>query len=154
MSLDRDIAILRRVPLFADFSAEQIRLLAFSAENRNLGTGEKLFAEGERGDSGYVVVTGAIELTKATGDGPLTEARVGAGTLIGELALVIDVERPVTATAAEPAEIMRIRRTVFHRMMAEYPEIAVSVRNRFAERLAATSGNLERVGHRLTRHDR
>ncbi|MCC2112773.1 MAG: cyclic nucleotide-binding domain-containing protein, partial [Hyphomicrobiales bacterium] len=99
-------------------------------------------------------VSGAIDLTKSLGEGTLPEARVGVGTLIGELALIIDVERPVTATAVEAAEIMRIRRTVFHRMMAEYPEIAVGVRNRFAERLAATGGNLERVGRRLTRHDR
>ena len=46
MSLDRDIALLSRVPLFAELTTEQLRLLAFSAVRLELSPGQVLFREG------------------------------------------------------------------------------------------------------------
>ena len=48
MSLDSDIALLRRVPLFVDLPTEQIRLLAFSAVQLELAPDQVLFREGAR----------------------------------------------------------------------------------------------------------
>src|SRR6185503_9936197 len=50
--IDSDIALLRRVPLFADLPTEQIRLLAFSAIRLDLEPDQVLFREGSRANSG------------------------------------------------------------------------------------------------------
>ena len=62
MSLESDIAVLRQVPLFADLTADQLRLLAFGAEHRRLKSGETLFRVAARADEGFVIVSGEITL--------------------------------------------------------------------------------------------
>ena len=46
MSLDDDIRILTSVNLFYGFTQEQLRLLAFGAENTRLPAGKELYQEG------------------------------------------------------------------------------------------------------------
>ena len=68
MSLARDIPLLRQVPLLGEFSDEQLRLLAFSAENVVATPDEVIFREGERSDASYVIVSGKVALrTQAKG---------------------------------------------------------------------------------------
>ena len=55
MSLDTDIALLKRIPLFADLPTEQMRLLAFSAVRLDLAQDQVLFREGAKASSGFVV---------------------------------------------------------------------------------------------------
>ena len=49
---------------------------------------------------------------------------VGRGTLLGELALLTETVRPVTATANEPSTVLRIPRTLFLKMLEGYPDAA------------------------------
>ena len=49
MSLDGDIALLKRVPLFGELPTEQLRLIAFSAVRLELVAGQVLFREGGEG---------------------------------------------------------------------------------------------------------
>ena len=58
MSLDRDIALLTRIPLFSELPTEQLRLLAFSAVRLELPPDQVLFREGAKATSGYVVSSG------------------------------------------------------------------------------------------------
>ena len=66
MSLDQDIAFLGSAPLFANFTREQLRLLAFGAERRRLTPGSRLFRQGGFCEGGYVVVEGTFTLHEAT----------------------------------------------------------------------------------------
>ena len=146
MSLDSDIALLKKVPVFCDLPAEQIRVIAFSAEPLNLADGAVLFREGERADAGYVVVKGTIVLVAEDGVAPV---RAGPGSLIGETALILESQRPATATAAGPAEVIRVRRALIQRVVDEYPHIAVRMRDRMATRVRQAAAELARVGLRL-----
>ena len=68
MSLDGDIRLLSRVKLFAGFSPDHLRLLAFGAEARTLGMGTRLYRKGVPSDGGYVVVHGKVELISGPND--------------------------------------------------------------------------------------
>ena len=57
---------------------------------------------------------------------------VGRGTLIGELALLTETARPVTATAREPSTVLRIPRTLFLKMLEGYPDAARELRDTIA----------------------
>ncbi len=143
MSLDSDIALLQRVPLFSELPIEQIRLLAFSAVRLELAADQVLFREGARANSGYVVAAGGLKLT--VGPRRKVVANCEAGTLIGELALLIETKRPATATAMVASQVLEIDRKLILRMLSEYPQVAVKWRETMSERLLATVTDLGRV---------
>jgi CRP-like cAMP-binding protein len=87
MSLDRDIALLSRIPLFSELSTEQLRLLAFSAVRLELSPGQILFRENAAALSGYVIAYGGIELTIGEAGSRRIVATCESGSLVGELAL-------------------------------------------------------------------
>lgn len=149
MSLARDIPLLRQVPLLGEFSDEQLRLLAFSAENVVVWPDEIIYRAGERSDASYVIASGRVALrAEEAPDGPDATV-VGPGTLLGEMALIIETKRPNTAVALEQTELIRIRRALFKRMLQEYPEIARAMHAGLSARLQATTGDMLRVAETL-----
>lgn len=135
MSLEKDIDRLGQVPLFSALDYDALRLMAFAAERRVLATGDILFREGEMGESGHLVISGAIGVGKAGADKAVTR-RVGPGGLIGEHALLAAVRRPVTASALEPSSVLTVTRSLFTRVLHEYPSSAKAIRRFWAKTLA------------------
>ncbi|QCK85262.1 cyclic nucleotide-binding domain-containing protein [Phreatobacter aquaticus] len=143
MALDDDITLLEHVPLFASLGQDPLRLLAFSAETRMLGSGDILFREGQAADSGFVVVEGGFILSNSGG---LGDRAVGPGALLGEIALIVATLRPATAIAREPSTVMRIPRMLFRRVLAEFPAAARRVHAEFHQKMQRTTESLTRVG--------
>jgi len=148
MALDDDIALMARVPLFASLGDEPVRLLAFSAETRFLRGGDVLFKEGQAADSGYVVAAGRVTLES---EGEIGEFVAGPGSLIGEIALIVETLRPATATARDPATVLRIPRSLFRRVLTEFPEAAQRIHQDFRDKMRATTADLQRVGRLFER---
>lgn len=152
MSLETDVQLLARVPMLSEFSEDKLRLLAFSAENRSYRDGQQLFAAGDRADAGFVVAEGEVALTGPGGPEPVEVA--GPGSLVGELALMVEGERAFTATARGAVEVIVIRRPLFRRMLEEYPDVARGMYARMSARLAETTAALMRVRDRIDAIDR
>lgn len=150
MALNDDIALLSMVSLFQDIGEDKLRLIAFGAERRKLQPGQVLFREGTPADCAFVVADGRFELSRKTRDGH-TEALGMAerGTLLGELAMVTAVNRSMTAIAPDNAEVIRINRPLFRRMLEEYPDIADIVRQRISDNLAVLSAGLGKIAGRF-----
>ncbi|MEP0322359.1 cyclic nucleotide-binding domain-containing protein [Bauldia litoralis] len=149
MSLDRDISLLSRIPLFAGLSTEQLRLLAFSAVRLELSPGQVLFREGATAMSGYVVAYGGVELSIGHAGKRKILMTCEAGSLIGETALFIETRRPATATAIVSSEVLEVDRKLMSRMLNEYPHVALKLRATLAGRLVATVGELGKVDKML-----
>ncbi|MDK9698470.1 MAG: cyclic nucleotide-binding domain-containing protein [Siculibacillus sp.] len=145
MSLERDIDLLKSVPFFDGIPAEPLKLLAFSADSREFADGRFLFSAGDPAEGGMIVVEGRVDLVDETRSPPKVLERLGPGALIGELALIVETTRPATAIAVGPARVLVVRRSLFRRMLGEYAEIAVTLRDRIAERLAALSPEIGRI---------
>ena len=126
MALDEDIAILQRVPTLALLGHEPLRILGIGAESRRLHEDEVLFRQGDKADCGFVVQEGSLALVSVDGRAGRTTAR--PGTLIGEIAMLTDTVRPVTATAREPSVVIRIPRPLFLKVLQGYPDAAVRLR--------------------------
>lgn len=135
MSLEDDIRVIASVSLFDELSNKQLRLLAFGAERIKLAPGRELYREGQNAECGYVVVAGEIDLFRDTLRGRQVIRRVGPGTLLGELALITETTRLTGAFAPEEAQVIRINRSLFRRMLEEYPETAAALHGRLAEQL-------------------
>jgi CRP-like cAMP-binding protein len=133
MTIEDDIAFFERVPTLNMLGRAALRILAIGAESRYIHSGEVLFSAGDVADSGFIVQEGTFSLTsRQAEDGE--DVVVGRGTLLGELALLTETVRPVTATAKEPSTVLRIPRTLFLKMLEGYPDAAKKLRDIIASR--------------------
>ncbi|MBX9776654.1 MAG: cyclic nucleotide-binding domain-containing protein [Xanthobacteraceae bacterium] len=133
MTIEDDIAFFERVPTLNMLGRAALRILAIGAESRYVHSGEVLFSAGEAADSAFIVQEGTFTLTVGQGEGGASVV-VGRGTLLGELALLTETVRPVTATAKEPSTVLRIPRTLFLKMLEGYPDAARKLRDVIASR--------------------
>jgi CRP-like cAMP-binding protein len=144
MALENDIAFFQRVPTLSILGEDALRILAIGAESRYLDEGQVLFRAGDLADAAYVIQEGSFRLLPAKPDGA-KEIIVGPGTLLGELALLTQTSRPATATALEPAVLMRIPRGLFRKMLEGYPVAASRLREYFATRAERTRLDLSNI---------
>lgn len=150
MALADDIELLAKVPLFTGLSSDQLRLIAFGAEHRPVGAGQALFRERSPAECAYVVARGTFELSSlARGGKPRVEGVAGPGVMLSELALVSMVERKFTAIALEDADVIRITRALFHRLLEEYPEMAAVVEGRIRAAIASLIDGAAAMAHRF-----
>src|SRR5437016_5549228 len=104
MSIEDDVALLERIPTLRLLGTAALRMLAIGSEQRDFARGALLFSIGEDADAGFIVQRGAFRIE----DGAGAETVAGAGALIGELALVVAMQRPSTAVALEPSSVIRV----------------------------------------------
>lgn len=150
MSLDDHIQRLKNIPFFAHLEPEALRLVAFAGDTRRYFSGQALFRRGEVSDGGYVVLAGKFALYPSDSKAePASE--IGPGALIGETALLASTERPVTAIALEDATVLKISRGAFQRVLQEFPQSAVRLRDALAARLTAFVDQLRAA--EFSRHD-
>ncbi len=145
MPLQDDIRNLSRLAPFRDLEADALRLIALSAETHILRAGDVLFREGDRSDSGYIVLSGKIALTS----GKRPAVIVGPPVLLGAAALLTETERPATAQAGQPASVLQVPRDLYRRVLTAYPGSAVRVRRNVAAQLLALQDDYEGLRLRL-----
>lgn len=145
MSIEDDIALLERVRTLRLLGKEPLRMLAIGSEQRDVQRGDLLFARGDEADCGYVVQRGAFRVD----DGSGAETIAITGTLIGELALVVAMRRPATATALEYSSVVRIARSLFQRVLESDPEAARRLRDAFATRTSQIANSILMAGTKL-----
>lgn len=147
MAIEDDIALLEAVPTFSVLGRDALRVLVIGAESLTLQQGEVLFREGDVADAGYVVEIGTL---RAIGRERLMhQVELTRGTLIGEMSLLVQTRRPVTAIAAEPSSVMRIPRPLFIKMLQGFPTVARRLQENLAARTERFISDLSRVRQAL-----
>ncbi len=136
MALDDDIGILSSVELFSVLTQEQLRLLAFGTERLKLPSGRALYHEGAAADCAFVVISGQVTLFTEQDGQRFMLSQHGEGSVLGELALISQTTRLTSAMAETEVELMRLNRTLFRRILEEYPDVAAALHTRLAQRLS------------------
>lgn len=139
MSLNEEVDLLRRVPLFSNIEPSKLKLLAFTSERLTFRTGQSLCVQGEVGDAAYVIIEGQCDVTIDTPNGSLTLATVGQDDFVGEIAILCDVPRTATVTATDEVTVLKISKDLFLRMISEFPQMGVEVMRELAARLERTT---------------
>jgi CRP-like cAMP-binding protein len=145
MSIDDDVALLERVPTLRLLGANSLRMLAIGSEAREFDRGDLLFNAGDDADAGFVVQRGAFRVEDDGG----AEIIAGPGALIGELALVVAMRRPSTATALERSSVIRVARSLFQRVLESDPAAARRLRDEFANRTSQIASDILMAGAKL-----
>jgi CRP-like cAMP-binding protein len=152
MTIEDDIAFLEKVPSFAILGRDALRILAIGAENRYVHSGEVLFTVGDPADAGYVIQDGSFALSTDNTDTAGATVTVTRGALLGELALLTETTRPVTAVAAEPSTVIRVPRGLFLKMLEGYPDAAHRMRDHIAARTDQAAQDMINVRSTLDPH--
>src|SRR3546814_11309382 len=74
MSLNEEVELLRRIPLFAKIEPSKLKLLAFTSQRLTYKPGDMLFRQGDPGDAAFVIIGGEANVIVDTPSGPLTVA--------------------------------------------------------------------------------
>lgn len=148
MTLDEDMRLLSGVELFRGFSREQLRLMAFGAETISLAAGRKLYVEGAPADCAFVVALGEVALYRTVGGKQHTISVERRGAILGQFALIADSERLTGAVAQTDVQVLRLGRSMFLKVLEEYPELAVKLQSRIT---ADLQGMLDRMAKVLSR---
>jgi CRP/FNR family transcriptional regulator len=118
---ERLSAAVSRSEFFRGLSPEACRQMAALGRQRTLRKRETLFFEQTRGTAVFVLLEGAVGLTKSTPEGSEIVVRtVRPGETFGEVILFEEDRYPVTATALTPARVLSFARTDILRLL-EHP---------------------------------
>ena len=112
-------------------SAQELRLLAKYSRERRYAAGDLIFAEGEPGDCLYIVVDGAVRISRMVpGMGEECLAILERGEVFGELALVDDQPRSADARAHRATTtVFSISRSLLEEVLSMDPDAAVQFLN-------------------------
>jgi CRP-like cAMP-binding protein len=146
MSIEDDVALLERVPTLRLLGTTALRMLAIGSEQRDFARGDRLFTAGDEADAGFIVQRGAFRIEDDGG----AEIIAGPGALIGELALMVAMRRPSTATALEHSSVIRVARSLFQRVLESDPVAARRLRDEFASRTSQIASDILMAGAKLS----
>ena len=142
MSLEKEVDILRRVPLFANIEPAKLKLMAFASERMTYKAGQALMRQGETGDAAYVILEGDADVIVDTPNGPLTVAKVGANDIVGDIAILIDIPRTATVAATSELITLKLTKDLFYQLVHDFPDMAIEVMRVLATRLEQTTAAL------------
>lgn len=139
MSLNKEVEVLRDVPLFSKIDHTKLKLLAFTSEKLIHQDGQFLFREGDTGDAAYIVLQGKVAVFIQTEKGPVEVAQLKRGDVVGEISILCDVPRTASVKAVESVQTLKITKDTFIHLLTEFPEIAIEIMRELASRLNKTN---------------
>ena len=111
--------ILKSVDLFKSIPAENLSRVAQITDEVTFDANSPIFAEGDYGDSLFIVVDGNVRIHKGTQE----LAMLGKGTCLGEMALLDDEPRSADATVTEDSTLFKIEQEGFYEVMGSQSDI-------------------------------
>jgi CRP-like cAMP-binding protein len=132
----------RTLPLFARLSREAMSELERRMSFRRCASGDLILREGDPGDACYIIHSGSVRVLKRDPSGSSTDvieiARMGAGAIFGEFALLADRRRHASVQALEACELYEIPRRLLRELSAEYADVGPALERFYRERLLST----------------
>ena len=135
--------ILARAGLFQGVASEAAEALSQALESADYNRGETVFAEGEQGDTLYIVVTGKVKIGRRATDGRENMLSVmGPSDMFGELSLFDPGPRTATATVLTDGRLASLAHSSLRPWINDRPEIAEQLLRVLARRLRRTNDAL------------
>jgi len=144
MAIDRLVAPLLRVPLFAGLKPLQITELARHAERVTFRRGDIITKVSEPGEGAYLIVSGLAEHVAQSGF-ETTPTPVEPGSLIGEMAMLVEHEYRATVVARDRVLCLKITRAAVRAQMLEDIALARHFERHISERLSRVADDLRQI---------
>ncbi len=115
--------LLKKSHLFKGVPEEEIDRLAGLFKVVNFEAGQRLFSQGDRGDSFFFVLNGTVIITRSFGTEEELLSTMTAGDFFGEGSLLFGSPRRASVTAVEDSAVLRMERDDFNFLLMSHPEI-------------------------------
>lgn len=136
---------LRRAPLLAGLSGEQLGALAAIARPVSLPGDAAVFLQGDPADAFYLLAEGSVKVLKALRDGRRATIRhVRVGETFGESVLFTGTY-PATAETMEASRLYRFGSDDFRLLMLAEPELALRIIAAMAHLLVMLNQRVEEL---------
>ena len=111
--------------VFPGLSSSDVDILRKACQPIELAAGQRLFNEGDLGDSMLIIESGAIEVYKQIhGDQERVLASFHTGDIFGEMSFVDGRRRSAGARATEASVLAALGRPKFDQISREHPKLA------------------------------
>jgi CRP-like cAMP-binding protein len=124
------------IPLFSELRAEAFRALLPALVLRRVAAGEVILAEGEPGQSFFVIARGEVSVARALAQGGETVlATLHEGAIFGEMALVSAAPRSATVRAVADTDLLEFDRAALSALSRDVATLAAALDKFTRERL-------------------
>jgi small-conductance mechanosensitive channel len=133
-------AILRGEPLFQCLSDTQLDNLVKQSDLNHFGRGERVIEEGAEGDSMFVLLRGAAQVSVAKNGSVIPVATLRSGDCFGEMSLLTGEKRSATVRAEGDCYVMEISKGVMAEIIRDSPDCLRQLSEILARRKLETEG--------------
>ena len=135
-------------PDYAPLSRSDIDLIRDVGEIVSKYPGTHLFKEGDAPDAAYLVERGEVEVYRGTGAGRRVVARVGPGSVLGDIAMFGDTPYISSAKAIGPVSAFRFERSRLIPELARHPAVCLRWLVAGLRQLESTQRRVIRLMHK------
>jgi CRP/FNR family transcriptional regulator len=120
---------LARVDLFNGLDKKELQVLGRSCQERKYSAGSTLIKQGDTGVGLYIITKGTVRITHSGSAGGAEKelGTQGAGSVLGEMALLDDLPRSATVTAVDDVTALLLPVWEFRSTLRSYPDIAIKL---------------------------
>ncbi len=108
---------------------------------RQVKKGDVIFQDGNSGQTMFIILEGQVEISKILGDQKTILAKLGVGSIFGEMAILDNQPRSATATATTNGVVLAISREMFRSRLEEVPKWLQTFFGIIVERLRVATKN-------------
>jgi len=128
---------LARVNRFEDFTPEEMHQVVQAARYLTVPANWALMVEQQPADKAYLILSGEVSVRRHGEE----VARLGAGEVIGEMALVNHKLRSATVIAATPLEVLHFTEEIVTNLTEKIPHFRDALIGAVEERIARDQGS-------------
>jgi len=142
-----DVTYLAKYSPFKSFDGNDLEALGSVGEEKAIKKDELVFDEDSKGDSMYILKTGAVKILKKVKSQENTIAVLNPGEFFGEMALLDGLPRSAAVRATTDSEILQITLEGYQKLRREKPHTALKLMDIIikvlSNRLRQANKNLE-----------
>jgi len=136
--------------IFRGLTPLQLTEIVRQSERIVYSPGETIVEAGESGDAAVLIVAGdAVRFLDGELAAGLNAQAIGTGSLLSELAMLVEHEHGATVVAHTTVRALRITREGLHSQMLDDPDLAGHFVDRITERLNRVADELRRIDYAL-----
>ncbi|MGZ9225439.1 MAG: HEAT repeat domain-containing protein [Anaerolineales bacterium] len=135
VSMFERILLLREIPIFAELSADDLKLVAEIAREEWYPHNTDIFHQGDEGDRMFVIVEGRLRVLVSTNGVDQELAKRGPGEFFGEMAIIESAPRSATLCAESDVRVLAIDGEMFKGILHERPDVSFAVLRSVSRRL-------------------
>lgn len=115
------------VPLFQRLSEDERQLVTKRLKRRQAAPGELIIAEGQPANNLFIITAGWVKLEGGSVDHSVTLANLGAGSLLGEVDMLMSRPYSTSARAAANTQLLTLARAELEDLINEQPSIGLKI---------------------------